>query len=205
MNLDEKDENIFKFIYLAAIRDAVLQKAYKGEKKWLEESDVLVSLKETLSEFIDKVLKGEYHCQEDYDADFLSTAISVCEIINNNKKEAENPDFTFGNAQKLINIMMKYFYITCYGKKAAKEKFKFCHCPMDQQMLKKVWCKRESLSHYIPLGSTDFMKSWGSENFKVLESPKYNYPDRYRLFQEAVRDLAHKKGISPLEFDYREW
>ena len=30
------DDKIFRFICIAAKRDATLQKSYKGEKKWLE-------------------------------------------------------------------------------------------------------------------------------------------------------------------------
>ena len=38
--------------------------------------------------------------------------------------------FTFGNAQKLINIVCKYFYIISYKDSSVREKFKYCHCPM---------------------------------------------------------------------------
>lgn len=194
------DKNIFGFIFNESMDEAVNQKAYKGKKKQLKNLCDYESLEDELSKIIRNVLNGNYERQEVYDAGFIETTINICNIIN--QKEGNNK-FTFGNAQKLINMMMKYFYITCYGNKAAKDKFKFCHCPMDQQLLKKVWDVRVNLrhKHNIELGKyVDFMKSWGNEDFKDC-----SYPDRYILFQEAVRVLAQEKGISPLEFDYNVW
>lgn len=200
--MENLDEKIFRFIYITAMRDAVIQKSYQGKKKWLEESDVLEILKDKVIIFINKVLDNEYLSQEDYDADFLNVAISICEIIN---KKANNNEFTFGNSQKLINIMLKYFYITSYGNDHLKENFKFCHCPMDQRLLEKVWDDCKSLNCDMDLGKhSDFTQSWGNEDFKC-DNAKKTFPKRYDLFQKAVHYIANKKGINPLEYDYCNW
>lgn len=201
-SMDRLDDEILRFIYISAMRDAVLQLSYKGKKKWLEDLDAFGALKGALAALTGKVLAGAYLCQEDYDADFRSTSIAVCEIIN---ARAGNSEFTFGNSQKLINIMLKYFYIASYGDPVAKEKFWFCHCPMDQRMLKKVWDSRQTLNCEIELGGcADFMKSWGNEDFELNRGEKC-FPRRYATFQRAVRAIAQQQGMSPLEYDYCEW
>lgn len=223
--MDKKtmDENVFNFIYVAAMRDAVLQKAFKGKKKWLYEPNDLKKWSDYIREFTDKVLTGKFKKQNDYNDAFLKTAKQVCDIINLKIKERnESGSFTFGNAQKLLNIMLKYFYITCYGDNNKKrDNFRFCHCPMDQIMLEKVWeaCKCETkkrcsrqcrdtcqyglrtiseMQCYEAKGI--FTDSWGNEDFK-----NGGYPDRYLAFQAAVKALADKENCYPIEYDYSVW
>lgn len=200
INLDDK---IFRFIYIEAMRDAVIQLAYKGKKRSLMESDVMNSVKGEIESLIDRVLNNEYLSQDKYNEDFLNTTINICKCINNAVK---NDEFTFGNAQKLINIMLKYFYISSYKDASLKEKFRFCHCPMDQQLLNYVWINRENLDSDITLGKRqDFLKSWGNEKFEEDENGKKTYPKRYVLFQQTVRCFAEKENINPLEYDYCVW
>lgn len=200
MNLDDK---IFRFIYIEAMRDAVIQLSYKGEKKWLMKLDFINSLKDEIEPLVNKVLNNDYSSQEEYDKDFLLKTISICKTIND---KAKNNNFTFGNAQKLINIIIKHFYITSYKDDISKKKFKFCHCPMDRLLLENIWSKRKELDNDKILGNRDyFLKSWGNENFEVDETGKKMYPKRYMLFQQAVRFLAQKDGINPLEYDYCVW
>lgn len=203
INIDDK---IFRFIYIEAMRDATIQLAYKGEKRCLmgfTELDVWSFLKGEMESLIDKVLSNEYLSQDKYDEDFLNTMVNICKCINGAMK---NDEFTFGNAQKLINIMLKYFYISSYKDNNSKVKFRFCHCPMDQQLLKNIWRNREELDSDKILGKREyFLKSWGNEDFEEDKNGKKMFPKRYVLFQQAVRCLAEKKNINPLEYDYCVW
>ena len=197
------DYHIFKFVYIEAMGDAVNQRAYEGKKKWLEGEDVMKSLKEGIEHLINKVINGEYSSQEEYDKDFLALTIDVCSCINN---KAKNNKFTFGNAQKLINIMLKYFYITSYKNDSEKEKFRFCHCPMDQQLLKKVWDIWVEFDKVTTRGQKGyFLKSWGNEDFEEDESGNKTFPKRYDLFQKKVRYFSKLKNMNPLEYDYYEY
>ena len=56
--------------------------------------------------------------QEDYDKEFLRLAIDICNKIN---KVENSKEFTFGNAQKLINMMCKYFYILVYNDESLRK------------------------------------------------------------------------------------
>lgn len=195
------DDRIFRFIYIEAMRDAVLQLAYKGEKKWLEEPAVMKAIKEYIEPLIDNVFDNKYSLQEEYDKDFLDITFNICDHINH---KANNKNFTFGNAQKLVNIMLKYFYIVSYKNDSLKKNFRFCHCPMDQQLLENIWNNRKKLDANSEFEKRDeFLKSWGNEDFEVNKNGEIAYPKRYMLFQQAVRRAGGDE--SPIEYDYRQW
>lgn len=190
------------FIYGCAMADAVLQKSFKGEKTWVGQVE---SAKSVLDAYLSKVLNNEFASQPEHDKFFLSTANEVCEEINNSKPQGIETDvFSFGNAQKLINIAVKHTYTFCYHTPSLREGFRFCHCPVDAIMLGNVWrlCKGK-----FDVGKQqDFCKSWGSEGAVGNEQPLLTeFPARYALFQKSVRDLIDCGDMFPIEFDYVVW
>lgn len=202
-NKRELDDKIFRFICIVAMRDAVVQLSYVGEKKWLTENEMIKVLKRIVEPFVDDVLSNRFKSQKIYDNEFLRTTIKVCDIIN---AKANNNNFTFGNAQKYINIILKYLYIKSYKNDRVKDSFRFCHCPMDQQLLKNVWDNRGKINDYIRLGKRDFfLGSWGNEDYNVDANGNKTYPIRYLLFQQAVRELVANLNIFSLEYDYLIW
>ena len=60
-NRQEMNSRAFYFIYGCAMHDAILQKAFKGDKKWVGKVD---SAKNILSVYITKVLNNEFLTQE---------------------------------------------------------------------------------------------------------------------------------------------
>ena len=79
---------------------------------------------------------------------FLETAINVCKSINNYEGKPDTAgNFSFGNAQKLINMTIKHIYLHTYtidslGFPSIRERFRYCHCPMDSIMLQDVWKRK---------------------------------------------------------------
>ena len=197
------DDNIFRFIYIAAMRDAVSQKAYEGNKKWTEESKVYKALKNILEPFVKKVLNKTFLSIDEYDAELLRVIINVCDYMNS---QQECSRFTFGNGQKLVNMTMKYFYITCYSDDLKKENFRYCHCPVDSIMLQKVWSECKVKNKEKTNKKRDwFLQSWSKEEFDIDDNGDRKYPERYYLFQQAVRCFCKDKNISSIEFDFIEW
>lgn len=197
------DKDIFRFVYAEAMKDATMRKAYTGEKKWLTEKSAFESVKEVLSDLINGVINNKYTSPDQYNKDFLETASKVCRVIDS-QKHSDNKSFTFGNAQKLINMMFKYFYIICYKNDSMRERFRFCHCPMDSKMLKSVWDKKEILSSRIDLGKSNFYTDcWSGIDFDDNNNPPF--PERYLKFQKAVRYLADDQNITAIEYDYKVW
>jgi len=145
-----------------------------------------------------KLLNGEFKSETEHDESFLCTVRDVCNAVNEN---AENDYFTFGNAQKLINMSAKYAYTICLADPTYRERFRFCHCPMDLGMLDKVWYMHKGKFNEKRLGSHDsFCSSWSTET-----AEDQTFPDRYNKFQQAVKDIIANTEIYPIEFDYFEW
>ena len=203
MNYSLMDDKIFEFVYVSAMRDATLQQSFVGKKAWMTDCRKFKDSTKELKSFVSDVIEGNFKDSKSYDDRFLEVSIKLCNEINSSSQNEGNGFFTFGNAQKLINIVMKYFYLHSYGNEAEKDYFRFCHCPMDSQLLKKVWGRRIELHDDTreSLGKRDeFLKSWGNEDFT---DENMDFPERYKVFQTAVKELANDK--SPLEFDYYEW
>lgn len=204
------EDKIFNFVFIAAMRDATYQKAYDvKEKKWLwskETHDVMKKLKD----HIDRILSHEYcpknhalndNNRESYDKDFLELAKSICSDINTLEKNhnIENV-FSFGNAQKLINMTIKYFFMVSYRNIGLRCAFSYCHCPMDEEMLKIVYQNAREKIKNKDFTSEEFYKGWGAMHLENNQLPQ-----RYIVFQEAVRELAEQKNMTPIEYDYYNW
>ncbi len=204
------DANVFSFIYGCAMRDAILQRSFHGERRWVAnvpEAQMIVK------KYIERVINGEFsQAGEDvklaHDEAFCEAAIQVCDAINGYpQKPAGCGPFEFGNAQKLINMTVKHVYLHTYTMNLlnlpqVRERFRYCHCPMDSIMLQKVWELRKS-----KLDST-FRKPWGNEAFECDETTKkQTLPKRYKLFQNTILDIiAESNGdVFPIEFDYIIW
>lgn len=197
------NERAFAFIYGCALRDAVLQKAFTGKRAWIID---VAKARKSVKAYIDRILNGDFPEDGDKDAHdklFLETAKAVCQALNSYEKKPDGAgSFSFGNAQKLINMTVKHVYLHTYtisrlATPSFRDRFRHCHCPMDSIMLKKVRdLKKDGLS-------SGFLKPWGKEDFKGGES----MPDRYCEFQTAIRDMISTSGgdIFPIEFDFAVW
>lgn len=200
---------VFEFVYDCALRDATLQQAFKGRKDWIKEID---EARMCLREYIDKLLSVNFKTKSEHDTYFLDTANSICDIINSKKPSNAEDTFSFGNAQKLINMTAKYVYTFCYMKPEIRNRFRFCHCPMDSIMLDRVWRKYEeefgTVKRRKDLGkSKDFHKAWGIEELNEDDSQQETdpFPQRYKDFQNAVKSLIGDGDLYPIEYDYLIW
>ena len=196
----------FAFVFGCAMHDAILQQAFKGKKDWVGK---VTEAQLPLREYIDKLFKNEFKTQQDHDIEYLKVANAICKSINDKKPEDAEDTFSFGNAQKLINMTAKHFYSICYLDPTERFKFQFCHCPLDSIMVNEVW-KKYRVEKGISLRkndlNADFCKSWGDEGLDDGKQPELNsYPDRYKRFQKAVKALIGDSDIYPIEFDYLIW
>lgn len=186
------DDKVFEFIYTIAMRDATLQQAFDLTKSGLtKKSDLLncTAAKKYVRKYIDDIIAGKNSSFDTVEKD-VETAFG---------QFIPGKNFTFGNCQKLINMTVKYFYIVTYSDPAIRSHFNDCHCPMDNVMIKTV--KRE-LKNKKPLKdfkitSEELSKSWS----KIMQGNT----SQYDAFQEIVKYLAQKQGVSPIEYDYLMW
>jgi len=204
-NQQEIDEKVIEFIYGCAMHDAILQRAFSGEKVWVGQ---VKEAKIVLKKYIDKVLTNKFASQEEHDAEFLDTANAICAAINEKRPlEKETDTFSFGNAQKLINIVVKHVYTFCYQNHDLREGFRFCHCPLDSIMLNEVWKRRDAWKEKVDIGDLDdFCKPWGSEGTVGDTQPRLDrFPLRYDIYQQAIRAIIGTGTMFPIEFDFVIW
>ena len=196
---------IFDFAYHEALNDATMQQAYSGNKNKIENN---IDAKNLVKKYIDSILCGE-------DIDFYNIANQLLEQIGDN-------DFTFGNAQKLINMTAKYICISAYSdEKAAKNICKF-HCPMDSKMISKVVATyRDAIKQDVSadkqiLKLTDKSESWSSVRWsKIKENNGIHSIDTYKKYQKMVKYLSENTcfdsesgkqiKMSPIEYDFWIW
>lgn len=137
--------------------------------------------------------------------------VETVDVINQVRKDAKDKEFTFGNAQKLVNMTAKYMYLYCYYDTSKRELFENCHCPMDRIMIKRIADRiREQHDGKMPdkYKLPDESKGWSSVSWsKITEKHTKDKTDVdvYNTFQEMARDLADDMGVSPLELDVLLW
>lgn len=140
---EEIKDKIFDFIYRMAMRDATMMKAYGGENK--KDLYKISKARDIVRKYADNVIKGCCIDPDEHEKAFKETACEVCNVINKEKSKYNiKGTFNFGNAQKLINMTVKYLYVGYCENECLRENFKYCHCPMDTIMLERVWEEYEN-------------------------------------------------------------
>ena len=207
-NQDEISARIFNFVYGCAMHDAILQRAFIGKKDWVAKVE---KAKNHLRKYVDCVLNNVFDSQDEHDSFFITTANEICKAINNDKPSFAEDVFSFGNAQKLINITIKHTYSFCYLSPELRENFRYCHCPLDSIMLNEVWKRYEKsigkdARKRILKNSEFFCQAWGNEGQQGNFQPEiYEFPERYIKYQTAIREIIGEGNLYPIEFDYVVW
>ncbi len=247
------DDKIFGFAYECAMGDAVQRNAYPHHFKMEKQTDGkrkkvpkvgyenyvptpknklcdLHSPKEKIKEFVDRILFGNPFTDfDDYKNSFVTIANEVKELFKNKDGVEE---FTFGNVQKLMNMTLKHIYICTYGNPAFRDRFKYCHCPIDSQLathliqieLKYTGDNDERFRNDKPL-----LKKLSEEEKTLLSTPLISCIqniscsvettwsnmnsekdiDNYIEIQRKIFDIVDKGegkfGLNSLEFDYFVW
>ena len=177
------DDKIFNFAYSMAFRDATMRNAFQ---RWDGEDDDRYHERKKIAAENSKVAVQEY-ITAIFDNEHPDPSSVIKSIVD------ENRGFTFGNAQKLVNMVAKYMYISAYDDDRKIKYFDSCHCPMDSVMLKVVKRKRPEASW-----RTDF--SWSR-----MTSDAGDTPIVYTEFQVLVKSIAEDEGVMPIEVDYLFW
>ncbi len=201
-------DKIFDFAYELAFRDATMRKAYQPQQELkemdsdaYEKANIRKKARDIVKEYVDGVVAGKF-------PDFYETAQKVNKCV-------ADPEFRFGNIQKLLNMTIKYIYIGYYTNPEIRSNFKKCHCPMDGIMLAKVVNdynelenkNEEYLKYEVEEGkySRAFSEiSWSNIEFDDGLKNKYSRKI-YDNYQEMVKILAKRKGLIPIEYNYDEW
>lgn len=204
------DDKIFNFAYIMAMRDATQQQAFPAANKKLlwEKADETVVAYSLLKGYINDILDKGKQEQDFYEVE-KDIEKAVNEFIKTNgmkkatkKDEPESNEdavFTFGNAQKLINMTAKYMFISAYQDSDKAKLFDQCHCPMDSVMIEKVASRAKGSADVY--ADVKLFKNSNVRWSRITSEKK----EPYEAFQRVVQCLAKEQKLSPLEFDFHVW
>ncbi len=200
MEFQKIKEAIFIFAYNEALDDATRQRAFLGKKDEVKQNK---KARDLVKKYIDAMITGT-HLNFYETAQKVETAIGI-------------KDFTFGNVQKLVNMTVKYFFISCYCDIRLRSAFDQAHCPMDREMKDTVFAsykeavEKENAPQELMIFVNEKGKesmAWPSLSWSGITREYVDlYPENnaYARFQAMVTYLAGKKGLSPIEYDYLKW
>jgi len=204
---------MIQFISAIAIRPAIDQKAYTGDKKKIKQVICENNITDIMKKYIDAILAGQ---NPNFD--------KVIEDILDELKNNGIVDFTFGNAQKYVCMVVKYFYITTYNNVALRQNFDYHPAPMDNKMKEHIYDQLKvttiaqhlinhlSTSNIIKANNLTINKASDIKKiFKTCAWSRITYKTKYvfDIFQECIKGLANYYGTykirSSIEYDYLNW
>ena len=137
---------------------------------------------------------------------FKESHIRLCNAWINSFEDG-SPLGTYGKAQKIVNMTFKYLY--CYADDILKERFKYCHMPLDSFTLE--WFKR-NIQEVDPtkIGSWSKMEDEKSDTIKIPKNKeKYYYPFYVKKIVEFINNINQGKPeedkLTPLQLEFIIW
>lgn len=107
-------------------------------------------------------------------------------LVDEYTKEDSKYNLTYGQAQKWVNMSMKYLLV--FGDATAMARLKELHAPIDQYVCDKV--KESRLDYKQPFDK------WSKIN---------DYNDEYLPYQKIIKSIAKDEGKAPIIWEFRIW
>lgn len=103
--------------------------------------------------------------------------------------------FTIGQAQKWLNMTLKYLWLLNILPDGLNEEY--LHIPVDSYIIEAVGAKKDNYQYGLELVSPISKSSWSSWD---------NY-DKYMDFQDEVKKVIKEKynSLTPLEWESLAW
>lgn len=179
------------------------------------------SIAENREELRNQAIEKMFECFKEVDGDYDKWQNNVCDSIINLYRmrlkirtkinETKGCDMTVGQAQKWVNMTVKYIWLVCsvygtsdifhYYENLMKQE-KYFHIPLDHYILDyvKLNCieKDENLSEETKNGLTAIKRVWSA-------IPDF---ESYNKYQKALRKLIMNEEVnyhSPLEWELVHW
>ena len=231
--IDDDADTILKCIVEKAYNDATMQGAFNALLSDKSMKDMAKDVKAYVIDMLldkltdDRIKSADIKNQAGYD----TWHKGICKAIMDKyeKKKIGDDLFSYGNAQKILNMTMKYLYmlykiekgggITEITPSVLSEMFegkknisKFLHVPIDSYIIDAVWKDTK-----IGLPLKEKTKSNGENKKADRENKKYKRPsdyvlgwskwdkDTYTGVQDGLREHIEKQGICPIEWEEERW
>lgn len=191
-----------------AYNDATMQGAYNALKKENADSIKLEDIKSYISEEIKDLLKKSKN--------YLDWHNNICFNLVKRYEKVTCIDgasaFTYGNAQKWINMTMKYLYILSevyheYNPKCEfdmyfdriQNLYKDLQVPVDSYIIESLWNDTEI---DLPIATK---KNFREEEYKDNRAKSWSKWDEseYEKFRDSFR--KNKDDIIPIDWEHKAW
>lgn len=147
------------------------------------------------------VLLNAVESSDDKQSTFEIEHNRICEEII--KAYSEISEFTYGQAQKWLNMMLKYVLLV-EGDSILKG---YLHIPVDSYIMQTVGSDDPKLKHCLKLECVPKKDGTVGKYSKSTSKPwsKWNY-DEYIAFQKSVRTAVSESDYnSPIEWENEAW
>ena len=189
ITVDKDALDFLKVIYFGAITDpyeAASFRAYRDFNRTLRfgempdevRLDLRKQVTEILRERISNIAEETHMTQESFDTWHKET----CGLIRQPYVNA-GIEFSWGQAQKWLNMTIKYLYIV--GSCSFYGIFQFCHIPIDKYVFQ---IAKKELGIPIP---------------RIAWSHWSDYDGQYMTYQKELRSRI--KGYDPLRWEFKYW
>lgn len=155
--------------------------------------EVLENLSKKIHKYFmskDPVVKN----QDDFDAFHNRLCETFMKDLNTNREQVHYDDISYGQAQKMINVLFKY--LACYSDYIVhKDDFIYCHLPIDNNILK-ILAKKYNM--------TDIEgKKYKGDSWHEFDKEKYL--DLLKDYRTAENDKQILNGRTFLGMEFDEW
>lgn len=130
----------------------------------------------------------------------------ICKHIKNvmnTSKILEQNSFTYGQAQKWLNMTIKYMWLLGLWEDTFEGIADKLHVPVDSYIIEAVWSLDADLYELLPIKENkdinngykdDIIKKWSAWD-----------ESEYKAFQYQLRKCLKATGETPLEWECRKW
>lgn len=216
ITLNEEADKIVEIIIKKAYIDATNQGAFntKIPKEDISRKKLVEEIKEEVVEELKKeLLRYQNHTDK---MDFDEWHNNICKgILSHYDKINEDKSlFTYGNAQKLINMSLKYLYMLSRVDNFSEIKSGLCrileeirkdeyylNIPIDSYIIDSLWEKPDI---YLPILSGDRNKQY-SHSYEHVEGWSNWTEEMYMNLICSINKSNIFEGKTPLDWESEQW
>ena len=190
----DANNKIFDFAYMMAFRDATMRNAFPRWEEEKNDDGTFHKRKDEIKNYSKPIVQNYINTVVEANLQTKQESLAVINRLCDEENTARG--FTFGNAQKLVNMTAKYMFISAYAAREKRELFKNCHCPMDGVMMD--WVKKHCRDYGLP--NVKFDIPWSK--LRIDDEKSLN---EYKVFQDYIDKIAMMEEIFAIEVDFLYW
>lgn len=208
--IDEKDIlEFFKYSYFGNLQDPIeasVNRAYRDMCRTLDFKNITENDKKNFKEEVKSIFKdiiknkdknqnlNNIKNQDEFDIwhrrlcnNIIKKSKKIEKIKETDEGKEEKIQFTYGQAQKWLNMTIKYLYMLEVKEYSFDNVIMWLHIPVDNFIFKAV---KEELNIKRPT-----KVSWS----------RWNNYDEYLEYQNDIRKKLKEEDISPLRWEFENW